>query len=165
MSSTIVPDQHHQSSSRSSLGSDGAVSPYAGSEDSHFRRAKEELQSMVKSHLKSLLREIDLGHGEFKEIARCSTHTVLAACDLEHKRSEVYTIPLPSFYSRIDKMATGQTILMRGVYSTSFDVFVKDVTQNIMYTRLPLHWLRSLRIDKRGLPFFARPSFFLGGFR
>ncbi|KAI6687154.1 hypothetical protein NL676_023982 [Syzygium grande] len=41
-----------------------------GREDSHF----EDLQSMVKSHLKCLLREIGLGHGEFKEIARCSAH-------------------------------------------------------------------------------------------
>ncbi|XP_030459784.1 uncharacterized protein LOC115680175 [Syzygium oleosum] len=141
MSSAIGADQHHQSSSRSSLGSDGAASPYGGREDSQFHRAKEELQSMVKSHLKSLSREISLGHGEFKEIARCSTHTVLAACGLEHRRSEVYTIPPPSVCSHIDKIATGQTSLMRGVCSTCFDVFVRDVTQNIMNTRLPPRWL------------------------
>ncbi|KAF8018351.1 hypothetical protein BT93_H3288 [Corymbia citriodora subsp. variegata] len=141
MSSTIVPDQHHQSSSRSSLSSDGAASPYAGREDSHFRIAKEELQSMVKSHLKSLSREIGLGQGEFKEIARCSTHTILAACGLEHRRSEAYTVPPPSGCSHIDKIATGQTSLMRGVCSTCFDVFVREVTQNIMNKRRPSHWL------------------------
>lgn len=141
MSSNIVPDQHHQSSSRSSLGSDGPTSPYAGREDSHFRREKEELQSMVKSHLKSLSRDIGLGQGDFKEIARCSTHTVLAACGLEHRRSEAYLIPPPSGCSHVDKIATGQTSLMRGVCLACFDVFVRDVTQKIMNTKLPPRWL------------------------
>ncbi|KAI6682163.1 hypothetical protein NL676_036044 [Syzygium grande] len=39
----------------------------------------------------SLSKEIDLDHGEFKEIERCSTHTVLAACGLEHRRKRACT--------------------------------------------------------------------------
>ncbi|KAJ6876444.1 hypothetical protein NC651_029435 [Populus alba x Populus x berolinensis] len=64
---------------------------------------------MVKNHLGSLSQDIELDHDTFKDIARSSTHTILAACGLEHKRSEVHTVPLPSTCTHIDRVDAGQT--------------------------------------------------------
>lgn len=54
-------EQLHQCSSRSSIGSDGGASPNAVREGNHLCVMKEQLQSMVRSHLKNLSKDIDLG--------------------------------------------------------------------------------------------------------
>ncbi|XP_019440614.1 PREDICTED: uncharacterized protein LOC109345838 isoform X2 [Lupinus angustifolius] len=77
----------HQFSSRSNIVTDSNLSSAIKGE-SNFPLVKEQLQSMVKSHLKSFSRDVDLGYSTFKDIARSSTHTILAACGLEHNKTE-----------------------------------------------------------------------------
>ncbi|KAJ0249693.1 F18 protein [Hirschfeldia incana] len=55
----------------------------------------EQLQQRVSAHLKNLSRQINLGQSAFDEISTCSLHTILAACGLEHKSSEVHLVPPP----------------------------------------------------------------------
>lgn len=86
----------------------------------------------------------DAGHDTFKEITRSSTHTILAGCGLEHKRSEVQFMPLPSICTHVERVAAGQTSIMKGLCLSCFDSFVRDVVKRIMDTRLP-QWL-SLRL-------------------
>ncbi|KAJ6876443.1 hypothetical protein NC651_029435 [Populus alba x Populus x berolinensis] len=103
---------------------------------------------MVKNHLGSLSQDIELDHDTFKDIARSSTHTILAACGLEHKRSEVHTVPLPSTCTHIDRVDAGQTSVMRGCCSSCFDSFVRNVVKRIMDTR-PRQWLTlDIRMDE-----------------
>nr|KYP74373.1 PHD and RING finger domain-containing protein 1 [Cajanus cajan] len=131
-------EQVHQFS-RSNIVPDGGLSP-AVKEESNFHIAKEQLQSMVKSHLKSLSQHIELGHSTFKDIARSSTHTILAACDLEHKKSEVCTVPPPSACPHMELMAGGQTSLIKGCCSSCFDSFVGDVVKRVLEARI--QWLQ-----------------------
>ncbi|KAJ0013929.1 hypothetical protein Pint_19740 [Pistacia integerrima] len=93
----LIPsyEQFRQCGSISNLGSDGGLSPFAARDEGDFYVAKEQLQSIVKSHLKNLSRDIELDHSIFKDIARSSTHTILAACGLEHRRSEVHLVHPP----------------------------------------------------------------------
>lgn len=82
----------------------------------------------------------DVGRDTFKDIARGATHTILAACGLEHKRTEVHALPPPSSCSHVDRVAAGQTSMMKGFCSSCFDSFVRDVVKRIMDTRMP-QWL------------------------
>ncbi|KAK9292964.1 hypothetical protein L1049_020946 [Liquidambar formosana] len=160
-------------SSRSSIGSDGSVSPCMMGDGSHFYIEKEQVQSMVRSHLKSLSRDFELGFSDeekrggermsggdgeracpvsgsrtrwfatstFKDVARKSTHTILAACGLEHRRSEVYSMQPPPICSHVETMADGQMSLLKGYCSSCFDSIVRNVVKTILNSRLP-HWLR-----------------------
>ncbi|XP_059439463.1 uncharacterized protein LOC132172047 isoform X2 [Corylus avellana] len=129
-------EQLHQCSRPSIIGSDDSVSPCTVTEGIEFPMAKEQLQSLVKSHLQKLARDIDLGNNTFKDIARSSTHTILAACGLEHRTSEVYyPVPPASACSHIELMVGGQKSLMKGCCSSCFDSFVGDVVKKIMDTR------------------------------
>ncbi|KAK7392062.1 hypothetical protein VNO78_20489 [Psophocarpus tetragonolobus] len=142
MGTPAVPDceQVHQFSG-SNIVPDGGVSP-AVREESNIHIAKEQLQSMVKNHLKSLSQNIDLGQSTFKDIARSCMHTILAACDLEHKKSEVCTVPPPTACPHMELMAGGQTSLIKGCCSSCFDSFVGDVVKRILDTRISSQWLR-----------------------
>ncbi|KAG4397442.1 hypothetical protein AAZX31_10G140500 [Glycine max] len=142
MGTTPVPDCElaHQFS-RSNIVPDSGLSP-AIREESNFHIAKEQLQSMVKSHLKNLSQNIDLGHNTIKDIARSSMHTILAACDLEHLKSEVCTVPPPSACPHMELIASGQTSLIKGCCSSCFDSFVGDVVKRVLDTRVSSQWLR-----------------------
>ncbi|KAM5561082.1 hypothetical protein ABKV19_021941 [Rosa sericea] len=122
--------------------SDGGVSSNTVMGPSDFHRAKEQLQSLVISHLKNLSRDRDLGQSTttFQEIARSAMHTVLAACELEHTGSEVVPVPPSSPCPHIELMA-GKTSLMRGCCSSCFAQFVEDVVKKVMEYKLP-PWLR-----------------------
>ncbi|XP_054780465.1 uncharacterized protein LOC129288104 isoform X2 [Prosopis cineraria] len=80
-------EQGHQLSSSSHIVADGSMSP-AIREESNFHIVKEQLSSLVKRHLMGLSQNIDLGNSTIKDIARISLNTILAACGLEHKKSE-----------------------------------------------------------------------------
>ncbi|MED6112281.1 hypothetical protein PIB30_060257 [Stylosanthes scabra] len=134
-------DPVHPFNNRTNMVTDGSL-PVAIKEDSNFETIKQQLKSMVKRHLRSLSRDVDLGNNTFKDIARSSTHTVLAACGLEHKKSEVRSVPAPDVCPHIELMAGGQTSLIRGCCSTCFDSFVKDVVKNILDRRMSSQWLR-----------------------
>ncbi|KAE8728468.1 hypothetical protein F3Y22_tig00004355pilonHSYRG00073 [Hibiscus syriacus] len=60
------------------------------SKQGQFFHAKEQFQVMVRSQLKAMSNNTDL------DIATSSVQTILAACVLEHRRSEVHMVPLPS---------------------------------------------------------------------
>ncbi|KAI9081042.1 hypothetical protein K1719_037022 [Acacia pycnantha] len=132
--------QVHQLSSSSHIVADGSVSP-AIREDGNFHIVKEQLSSLVKRHLMGLSQNIDLGNSTIKDIARISLNTILAACGLEHKRSEVCAVPPPSACPHIELMAGGQTSIIKGCCSSCFDSFVGDVVKRIMDTRMS-QWLR-----------------------
>ncbi|KAE9593708.1 hypothetical protein Lal_00036504 [Lupinus albus] len=126
-----------QFSSRSNMVTDGNLSG-AIKEESNFPLVKEQLQSMVKSHLKRFSRDVDVGYSIFKDIARSSTHTILAACGLEHKRSEVCTVPPPCICPHIELMGGGEKSLIQGCCSSCFDSFVGDVVKRVLETRMSL---------------------------
>uniref|UniRef100_A0A2P2J5H4 Uncharacterized protein MANES_08G113500 n=1 Tax=Rhizophora mucronata TaxID=61149 RepID=A0A2P2J5H4_RHIMU len=138
----LVPsyEQVHQCNNRSSVGFDVNLSPYRIREESQFYAAKEQLGPVVKSHLKRLSCDIELGPDTFTEIARSSIHTILGACGLEHNQSEVHNVPPPLVCIHGDKVAAGETSLMKGFCSSCFDSFVGDVVKRIMDTKLP-RWL------------------------
>ncbi|XWS57459.1 hypothetical protein CRYUN_Cryun09bG0175700 [Craigia yunnanensis] len=133
-------EQLRQCKNGSNIGPDGCGSPFSVRDEDIFSMAKEQLQTMVRSHLKALSNNIDLDNGTFKDIATSSMHTLLAACGLEHRKSEVHIVPPPSSCTHIDRVAAGQASLMKGCCLTCFDSFVKDVVKRIMDIRSP-HWL------------------------
>ncbi|KAJ4719374.1 PHD and RING finger domain-containing 1 [Melia azedarach] len=130
-------DQLHQCNSISNIGVD--MHSLMAKDEGDFYVEKEQLQSIVKNHLKNLSTDIELDQSTFKDIASSSTHTILAACGLEH-RSEVHIVHPPSTCSHVERVAGGQTSLMKGQCSSCFDSFVRDVVKRIMDTRLP-QWL------------------------
>lgn len=70
-------------------------------------------------------------------------HTILAACGLEHDKSEVCTVPPPSVCPHIELMAGGQSSsLIKGCCSSCFDSFVGDVVKRILDTIISSQWLR-----------------------
>lgn len=108
---------------------------------------KEPLQQRVNAHLKNLSRQINLGQATFDEISTCSLHTILAACGLEHKSSEVHLVPPPVTCLHDDMRPcsssssnNGSSSLMKGCCYSCFDSFVEDVVKMILDTRQP-HWL------------------------
>ncbi|KAF9681527.1 hypothetical protein SADUNF_Sadunf05G0010900 [Salix dunnii] len=133
-------EQSHEFGSKAMTGPGGTLSLNQVREESQFYDVKEKLQSMVKNHLGSLSRDTELDYDTFKDISRSSTHTILAACGLEHKRSEVHTVPPPSTCIHIDRVVAGQGSPMKGCCSSCFDSFARDVVKRIMEKR-PRQWL------------------------
>ncbi|KAK8542390.1 hypothetical protein V6N12_014987 [Hibiscus sabdariffa] len=132
-------DRLRQCSNGSNIGPD-SCSPFTVKDEDNFSMAKKQLQPMVRSHLRALSNNIDLDNGTFKDITTSATHTLLAACGLEHTRSEVHIVPPPSNCTHVQRAAAEQASLMKGCCSTCFDSFVKDVVKRIMDTRSP-QWL------------------------
>ncbi|XP_077236554.1 uncharacterized protein LOC143878123 [Tasmannia lanceolata] len=94
--------------------------------------AKSEIQSLVKLNLKLLSRDRLLGVDRFKEIARLATHTILAACGLEHSKSSVRSYPR-SICCHTDKLPhLRPSKLMPSSCRECFYVFVKDVVNSVM---------------------------------
>jgi len=79
---------------------------------------------MIKSSL--LAAEKDL----FKEIARCCTHTILAACGIEHSRSRVQPFEVVSccHTDRVHQCSE----LMPGCCTDCFNSFVKELVAGIV---------------------------------
>ncbi|KAK2663465.1 hypothetical protein Ddye_002039 [Dipteronia dyeriana] len=95
--------------------------------------AKREIQSLVKLNLKVLSRDKKLEFDKFKEVARLATHTILAACGLEHRESGIRTIPISVVCSHAEDIEQiHKSTLLPGSCRECFYVFVKDVVQSIM---------------------------------
>lgn len=77
------------------------------------------------------------------DIARSSTHTILAACELEHKSNEVVAVSVspPAICGHIELMACSKASLMRGRCSSCFDSYVGEVVNKILDTKLSEQWL------------------------
>ncbi|CAN8269913.1 unnamed protein product [Cochlearia groenlandica] len=106
----------------------------------------EGLQQRVKVHLMNLSSQNNLDQATFEEVSTCSIHTILAACGLEHKSSEVHLVPPPVTCPHRGMTLGGSSssnsnILMKGCCYSCFDSFVEDVVKMILDTRQP-HWLR-----------------------
>ncbi|KAI3962310.1 hypothetical protein MKW92_052633 [Papaver armeniacum] len=104
--------------------------------------AKSEIQSLVKLNLKQLSKGKKLGFNEFKKIAKVSTHTVLAACGLEHSKSSVRR-PYPHLAcSHTGTQSRQQQLhmldLMHSSCTDCFHGFVKDVVNSILTEKVAL---------------------------
>ncbi|XP_038977939.1 uncharacterized protein LOC120108412 [Phoenix dactylifera] len=105
-----------------------------GKQFRHVQGAKEEVQSIVKGHLRNLCRDFPLEHATFKEVARRSTHTILAACGIEH-RSRMVAAPVPSPSNCTHAINDDEsTYLMKGCCLSCFSSFVKDVVLKLVHT-------------------------------
>lgn len=104
-----------------------------GSSLRHVDGAKEEVQRMVKSHLKNLSQNRVLDRSTFKEIAKNSTHSILAACGIEHRRSMVSAGVEPPDNCTHDS-DDGPAHLLKGCCSSCFSSFIKDVVQRLIGT-------------------------------
>ncbi|KAF3438005.1 hypothetical protein FNV43_RR20761 [Rhamnella rubrinervis] len=98
--------------------------------------SKREIQSLVKLNLKLLSRDKQLGTCAFKEIARLATHTILAACGLEHRKSEVYSFPSVVCTHNEHSKQSPKSNLMPKSCRQCFYVFVKDVVNSIMFDKV-----------------------------
>lgn len=138
------PEQLQPITSRSSIESDVSVPQCALGEASHFYTEKEQIQTMVQGHLKSLSRDLSLGHDTdtFKDITSKSTHTILAACGFEHQMSEVCPLQQqPPVCPHVETTPVQQMSLMKGYCSPCFETYVRDVVKTILNGNLP-HFLR-----------------------
>eukprot|EP01018_Ginkgo_biloba_P022833 Gb_26794 [translate_table: standard] len=96
--------------------------------------AKDRVQSLVKFHLNPVYRSKRLGTEQYKEIAKFSTHTILAACGLEHHESRVYHFQ-KILCSHLDQECQSSS-LMPMCCNECFDSFVKDVVNKIAEQKL-----------------------------
>ncbi|KAM0947617.1 putative chromatin regulator PHD family [Dioscorea sansibarensis] len=103
-------------------------------EGSSFRLAdgaKEQVQSMVRSHMKGLSRNIALERATYKDIARRSTYTILAACGIGHHR-EIVTSPVQLPNTCTHDSDDGPGNLMKNCCSACFSLFVQGVVEKLM---------------------------------
>lgn len=91
--------------------------------------AKDKVVSMVKSHMKRILTRERIEKDIFKEIARCCTHTILAACGIEHSRSRVRPFEAVSC-SHTDQVHQ-YSELMPECCMDCFNSFVKELVGRI----------------------------------
>ncbi|KAF7806298.1 flavonol 3-O-glucosyltransferase UGT89B1-like [Senna tora] len=96
--------------------------------------AKNEIKSLVKLNLKVLNKDKRLGVDAFKEVARQSTHTILASCRSEHPKSD--TISSSSVCSYCDNQQFHKSTLMPNCCRQCFYMFVKNVVNSIMMQKL-----------------------------
>ncbi|OVA16889.1 zinc finger protein [Macleaya cordata] len=100
--------------------------------------AKSEVQSLVKLNLKLLSKDKQLGVTGFKEVARLATHTILAACGLEHSKSSVRPFPHSVCRHNDQNHQLRMSNLMPSSCRECFYVFVKDVVSSILTEKVTL---------------------------
>ncbi|XP_057791625.1 uncharacterized protein LOC131008673 [Salvia miltiorrhiza] len=98
-----------------------------------YNAAKSEIQSLVKLNLKLQTKE-KLGVDAFKDIARLSTHSILAGCGLEHPRPGLPLIPgiVCSHHNNIGIGQHQKSSLMPCSCRECFYVYVKDVVNSVV---------------------------------
>lgn len=104
--------------------------------DTANNNAKHDIQSLVKLNLKLLSKEQNLGADKFKEVARAATHTILAACGLEHSKSRARAASssVCKHAEKIKQMRKSN--LMPNSCRECFYNFVQDVVKSILSERL-----------------------------
>ncbi|XP_040997667.1 uncharacterized protein LOC121243607 [Juglans microcarpa x Juglans regia] len=129
--STSVPGEVDYSNERVRSGKDLTESNAVKDDE-----AKSEIRTLVKLNLKLLSRDKKLGIHVFKEIARLATHTILAACGLEHRMSGVH--PFPSSVCRHTEhiQQLHKSTLMPNSCRECFCIFVKDVVSSVMFQKV-----------------------------
>ncbi|XP_073307021.1 uncharacterized protein [Primulina huaijiensis] len=116
--------QFHPCSSRLPRGPGTSLSPCQSRVMIYSPREKEQVQPMVKRHIKSLSRNMEIGYRTFKDDARTSTHTILAAVGFEHRQNEVY--PVHTQPLSCDHFESGHTCPIPGQCTSCFDWFVRN---------------------------------------
>lgn len=76
------------------------------------------------------------GVDAFKEIARLATHTILAACGLEHRKSGVHFFPRSVCSHMEHTQQLHKSTLMPNSCRECFCTFVKDVVESIMFEKV-----------------------------
>ncbi|CAL9105722.1 unnamed protein product [Musa acuminata var. zebrina] len=94
--------------------------------------SKSEIQSLVKLNLKLLSRDQQLGAARFKEVARIATHTILAACGLEHSKSSARSFPSPVCQHSEQIKQHRKSKLMPSSCRECFYTFVQNVVYSVM---------------------------------
>ncbi|KAJ8560582.1 hypothetical protein K7X08_022442 [Anisodus acutangulus] len=94
--------------------------------------AKTEIQSLVKLNLKILCKDKKLEVGTFKQVARLTTHSILAACGLEHKAPGISPLPeCVCVHAEEDKEVRRSTLMPKSCRECFFS-FVKNVVNTIL---------------------------------
>ncbi|KAK9041783.1 hypothetical protein V6N11_016873 [Hibiscus sabdariffa] len=106
-------EQLRHCSNGSNIRPDACDLPFSVRDEDDILMAKEQLHAMIRSHLKAFSNGIDLDNGTLMDIATSSMDTLLAACGLEHRRSEVQIVPPSSNCVHIERVAAGQASLMK----------------------------------------------------
>ncbi|KAG8387948.1 hypothetical protein BUALT_Bualt02G0074300 [Buddleja alternifolia] len=101
--------------------------------------AKSEIQSLVKLNLKLQSTDEKLEADSFKEVARLATHSILAACGMEHPKTVYCSFPgfvcsHPSEVRQLQKSG-----LMPNCCRECFYVFVKDTVNTVMLLKKKTH--------------------------
>ncbi|KAG0489768.1 hypothetical protein HPP92_006631 [Vanilla planifolia] len=94
----------------------------------HVEGAKKQVQSIVRHYLKKLHSDVKLEHSVSKKIAKKTTHTILAACGIQHSRSMVSSILQPPDSCSHD-LNGGPVNLLRGCCSSCFTSYVSNVVK------------------------------------
>ncbi|MQM19690.1 hypothetical protein Taro_052698 [Colocasia esculenta] len=97
--------------------------------------SKARVQSMVKKHLSRLTRNNVLERRDFKDVARRATHTILAACGVQHRRDMVGTPvePPPNCTHEADGELSG---LLKDCCSVCFASFAGSVVRRLVESNL-----------------------------
>ncbi|XP_072997328.1 uncharacterized protein [Typha latifolia] len=120
------------------LGKDQRVSNFTDADERSVKTnaakegAKSEVQSLVKLNLKLLNRDRKLGADRFKEVARIATHTVLAACGLEHSRSIVRPFSNSICKHSEEIKMLSRSNLMASSCRKCFYSFIQEVVNSVM---------------------------------
>ncbi|GKV25165.1 hypothetical protein SLEP1_g34643 [Rubroshorea leprosula] len=109
---------------------------YAKNQDGRADNAKSEIQSLVKLNLKLMSQDKKLGVDTFKEVARLATHSILAACGLEHSKSRARTFPSCECNHTEEIKRINQSTLMPNSCQDCFNVFVRNVVRTIMFEKV-----------------------------
>ncbi|KAL3512400.1 hypothetical protein ACH5RR_025117 [Cinchona calisaya] len=97
--------------------------------------AKSEIQSLVKLNLKLLTKDKKLEINVFKEVARLATHSILAACGLEHPKPGIHPIPR-CLCCHDDSQQFRRSTLMPNSCRECFYVFVKDIVNTLLLEKI-----------------------------
>ncbi|GAB4845342.1 hypothetical protein Ancab_038750 [Ancistrocladus abbreviatus] len=111
---------------------------HSGSSSRKDDGAKSEIQSLVRLNLKILTRDKAIGSDTFKDIARRSTHKILAACGLEHRGTLAGpSCTISTVCSHNDRNQQHcESTLMPGFCRECFYVFVMDAVKSTMSEKL-----------------------------
>ncbi|XP_057464293.1 uncharacterized protein LOC130754157 [Actinidia eriantha] len=126
----------YSSSNTLSNGKAGMGKSCAGSNSKKDDDAKSEIQSLVKLNLKLLTCDKKLGVDAFKQIARLATHSILAACGLEHPKPGVRSFPSFVCCHANQAQQLQMSTLMPSSCKECFHAFVKDVVHIIMVEKI-----------------------------
>ncbi|XP_074592158.1 uncharacterized protein LOC141847950 [Curcuma longa] len=99
--------------------------------DSTYSSSKSEIQYLVKLNLRLLTRDKKLEIASFKQVARIATHTILAACGLEHSKlcARAFSSPICK-HSRENQFRKSN--LMSNSCHECFCSFVQSVVKSVI---------------------------------